>query len=83
MVLNQLEKRFLKRISLIDAHINHDIMHKYFCNFIVSSKYLEEINISDNKLMPKSFIRFFEVLASNKSIKYLNLSWNCLLEDSK
>ena len=59
------------------------MVEKYLCDFIKDSKTLEELNISDNKLQPRSFTKFFLMLSDNSTIKYLNLSWNNLFDDGK
>lgn len=58
-------------------------MEKYLCDFVNLSEHLEELNISDNKLLSKSFIKLIYSLATNSRLRYLNLSWNSIIDDKK
>ena len=77
------KKSCTKRLTLIDARISHDMMEKYLCDFVNLSEHLEELNISDNKLLSKSFIKLIYSLATNSRLRYLNLSWNSIIDDKK
>ena len=55
---------YIKRIGLVDAKLQDDTMDK-FCSFVADSAYLEEIDISYNKLRPASFSKLVHVLANN------------------
>ena len=59
------------------------MMEKYLWVFVNMSEHLEELNISDNKLLSKSFVKLIETLATNTRLRYLNLSWNSLTNDKK
>ena len=49
-----------------------------FMDYIQKSQ-LEELDLQDSKVTAAQFLNMLEVLASNKKLKYLNLSHNNLV----
>lgn len=58
------ERNYLKKISLVHAHLNDNAMAT-FCEFVDDSVHLEEIDLSYNQLLPRGFSRFLEVISTN------------------
>ena len=79
-LLNQFNGNcYVKRFGLVNAHVEDDMMDS-LCLFTQESPYLEEIDISYNKLKPSSFGKLMNTLATNNQLMYINLSWNFLLD---
>ena len=55
---------YLKRFGLVNAGVKDDMMDS-LCEFATESSYLEEIDISYNRLSPFSFEKLMNVLATN------------------
>ena len=54
-----------------------------FCEYLTKKPYVEDLDLSDNRLEPKIFMPILEALIHHRSLKSLNISWNTLLENSK
>ena len=53
------------------------------CEYLVKKQYVEELDLSDNRVDPKMFHPLLEALANTRSLKHLNISWNLLLEKAR
>ena len=56
---------------------------KELCVYLAKKPYVEDLDLSDNRLDPKLFLLILEALSALNTLKALNLSWNFLLERAR
>ena len=56
---------------------------KEMCIYLTKKPYVEDLDLSDNRLDPKLFLHLLEALSTVKTLKALNLSWNLFLENAR
>ena len=54
-----------------------------FCEYLSKKPYVEDLDLSDNRLDPKQFLPILQALSKLLSLKQLNISWNLLLEKAR
>jgi hypothetical protein len=52
-------------------------------NYLKNNRKITELDISWNKLKPKSYYGLLEALSQSRSITHLNLGWNMLFEEEE
>lgn len=73
-------KNYVKKLSLVNASLNSEVAMSKLSALINNSRYLMDLDISWNGLRPTTFFSFLESIAENRTLQYLNLSWNNLME---
>ena len=53
------------------------------CVYLSKKPYVEDLDLSDNRMDPKLFRLILEALSALTSLKYLNLSWNLFLDKAR
>lgn len=48
-------KSYIKRVGLVKAKVNHDIMDNYICQLVLKSTHLIELDLTFNQLLPPDF----------------------------
>ena len=62
----------------MNAKLNGNIIEKQICPLVECSTFLEELDISGNKLLLGSLVKLLEILSRNRSLTHLNLASNNL-----
>ena len=70
---------FLKSLEIGKAPISKEMLAK-LADFMQSSKYIEELDLSWNSMHPTSLTYFLSKLEENKRLSFLNLSYNNIVE---
>lgn len=76
-LMNTLNSSNLRKLQLIQLNMNADSFGS-FMDYIQKSQ-LEELDLQDSKVTAAQFLNMLMILASNKKLKYLNLSHNNLV----
>eukprot|EP00347_Sterkiella_histriomuscorum_P002614 403367462 len=75
------ENSYLRKLSLVKASLS-DHCISMLCQILQSSRHLIDLDISWNSLRPQNLKEFWIALGKNRTLEYLNLSWNNLLSSS-
>ena len=70
---------FLKSLEIGKAPISKEMMVK-LADYMQSSKFIEELDLSWNSMHPTSLTYFLGKLEENKRLSFLNLSYNNIVE---
>ena len=73
------EKVQLRSLSLVKMGLTKACIEE-ITTLISNSEYIEDLDLSWNDLLPSYFSSLFKVLARNRSLRYLNLSCNTLID---
>jgi len=65
----------LRNLTLANASLS-DINITDLCTIIKSARYLIELDISSNKITPQRMLELSRVLAENRQLESINLSFN-------
>lgn len=65
----------LRKLSLVNAHLSDTNMRE-LCDIIKHARFLVELDISANKMTPQRMLDLTRVLAANRQLNIINLSWN-------
>mmetsp|Transcript_23765 Transcript_23765/g.31815 ORF Transcript_23765/g.31815 Transcript_23765/m.31815 type:complete len:130 (-) Transcript_23765:14-403(-) len=76
------ERCYVRVLSLVAVNFDAESID-VFAQFLSKKNFLEELDLSDNRLDPKTFRPVLEALPNCKQLKSLNISWNLLLENAK
>ena len=80
-LMKMLKRSSLRKLSLVNANLLEDSFED-LCQFVDDANYLQEIDVSWNKLRPISFYRLLDIIAKNNQLMYLNLSYNQLFDNT-
>ena len=61
--------------------MNKLIVEDHICQLVLKSSFIEEIDISHNKLDLVDLQKLLFNLSKNRRLKYLNLSWNSMYRE--
>ena len=81
LIHDMIEDNRLKSLTLIHVNMT-DEAFEVLTDMVETSKYLETLDISWCERQYNDFIPFFEMLADNKRLQNINLSWNSLFDNS-
>lgn len=81
-LVKMLHRSSLRKLSLVNANLLEDSFED-LCLFVDDASYLQEIDVSWNKLRPNSFFRLLDIIANNNQLMYLNLSYNQLFDNTQ
>lgn len=70
------EKMFLRKLSIVNASMNEHNNLALVRDIIEQSKMLIDLDISWNELRPQNIKGIIEALSKNRTLQYVNLSWN-------
>ena len=73
---------FVKKLALVAVNFNEESIEE-LCDFVATSRYLEELDLSWNQLQPNQMMPILETLSVNIRLKSVNLSWNLLVQMKK
>ena len=60
------------------SHVSMELL----CDFLERAEWLEDLDISWNNFRYANFRKLFQILASNRTLKTLNLSMNAILSSA-
>ena len=69
----------LRRLSIVNGELS-DITVNLMCNVIKKASFLIELDISANNITSSRMLQLSSVLAENRKLQILNLSWNFLVQ---
>ena len=73
------EKCFLKQFELANAPLSEENIVSLSA-YVMSSKHLEELDLSFNSMGPSKMDLLFSSIKNNKKLQFLNISYNSLIE---
>ena len=73
------EKSYLKQFELANAPLSEENIMSISA-YVMSSKHLEELDLSFNAMGPSKLDLLFSYIKENKKLQFLNLSHNSLIE---
>ena len=73
------QKVSLRALSLVKMKLARRSL-EILTAFIAESEHMEDLDLSWNDLMPADFVILFSVLDTNRSLRYINLSCNTIID---
>ena len=74
-----LEMSTLAKLSLVRANLS-DVSFSRLCYYVGNNRNLKELDISFNDLRPKRMKEFVDMLALDRKLVSVNMSWNSLMD---
>ena len=75
-------KSYIRILSLVRVSFDSNSIAE-MCKILNERNYIEELDLSDNRLVPKLFLPLVEALSKCRTLKSINLSWNLLIEKGR
>jgi len=75
-------KNYLRCLSLVSVNFDAESIG-VMCELLEKKNYLEELDLSDNRLDPKLFLPLLKSLGESRLLRHVNIAWNLLLNKSK
>ena len=75
-------KNYIRTLALVGVSFDLESI-KEICAYLQKKPYVEDIDLSDNRLDPKLFLLLLETLSTVKTLKSINLSWNMFFENAR
>lgn len=76
------EINYVQNLSLVDVSFDAESV-QIFCEMLKKKNFIEELDLSDNRLEPKLFHPILAAIPKCRLLKSLNISWNLLLQGAK
>ena len=76
------DQSYVRVVSLVRVSFDAESIG-VMCQYLTTKPYVEELDLSDNRLEPRVFRPLLVALTKHRSLKSLNLAWNALLERSQ
>lgn len=76
------EKCYIRTLALVGVSFDQESIRE-MCAYLVKKPYVEDLDLSNNRVNPKLFLLLLEALSTLTTLKSLNLSWNLLLENAR
>ena len=75
-------KCYIRNLALVGVNFDQESVRE-LCVYLAKKPYVEDLDLSDNRMDPKLFRLILEALSALNSLKYINLSWNLFLDKAR
>lgn len=77
-----LERCYIRQLALVRVAFNSQSI-QVFCQYLGKKPYVEDLDLSDNRLDPKEFRPLLSALSKLQSLRSLNIARNLLLANAR